>query len=157
MHWGEAVHQLDAKGRVFVPKRIQESLSCDADGTRAAYLSRGQDSCLNLFSESGFEQAVEELKSGLFSGEELRAAQRLFFANTVRVELDGSGRLLIPEKLRTRASIEKEVVFVGVGVKDRAEIWAREVWDRYESTHQEMLDRIDLILANRNPKPPVSG
>jgi MraZ protein len=151
VYFGETTHQLDAKGRVFVPKRFQEVLGGDAEGTRIAYLTRGQDSCLYLFSEAAFQAAQAELKTGVFTGQELRAVQRVFFANTVRIELDSSGRMLIPEKLRSKAGIDKEVVFVGV--HDRAEIWAKDAWERYESHHQDLLDRIDQVLANRDPKP----
>lgn len=151
MFFGETVHPLDAKGRVFVPKRFQDVLGRDSDGAKVAYLTRGQDSCLYLFSEAAFQATQAELATGVFTGEELRAVQRVFFANTVRIELDASGRMLVPEKLRAKAGIDREVVFVGV--RDRAEIWAKDAWDRYELQHQDALDKIDLVLANRDLKP----
>ncbi len=90
MFCGNSAHTLDEKGRVFVSKRFQEGLSRTDDGTLVAYLARGQDACLYLFSEAGFQRALAELNTSVFSGEDLRGVKRVFLANTVRVELSAS-------------------------------------------------------------------
>ena len=145
MFYGESAHSLDAKNRVFLPKRFQDELTRTHAGGLVAFLSRGQDACLYLFAEPGFQAALEELKTRVFTGQDLRAAQRVFFANSARVELDSSGRLLIPEKLRAGARLEKEIVMVGVG--DRAEIWSKPAWEAYEAAHLSKLDHIDRVIA----------
>lgn len=145
MFYGDSSHTVDDKGRVFVPKRFQDALPLTKDAARVAYLSRGQDACLYLFSESGFQRALAELDTRVFNGGDLRAAKRVFFANTIKIELDASGRILIPEKLRTAASLSREVMMVGVG--DRAEIWQREAWEEYEAKHLPKLDHIDRAIA----------
>jgi MraZ protein len=140
---------VDDKGRVFVPKRFQDALPLTKDAARVAYVTRGQDACLYLFSESGFQRALAELDTRVFNGGDLRAAKRLFFSNTVKLELDASGRILLPEKLRAAASITRDVVMVGVG--DRAEIWQREAWEAYEAAHRGKLDHIDRAIAGDGP------
>ena len=45
---------------------------------------------------------------------------RLFFANTARTELDASGRILLPDKLKRHAGIDKDVVIVGDTPEDVA-------------------------------------
>lgn len=146
MLYGEHLHSLDTKNRVVVPKKIQEQLSRDAAGTMVAYLAAGQDGCLYLFSEQGFECAQRELEGRVFAGKAQRAVLRLFFANTARVELDAAGRVLLPEKLKKHAGIDKDVVVVGV--KDRAEIWAKESWESYELRNQDLLQHIDEVLRD---------
>jgi len=148
--FGESSHSLDEKGRVFVPKRFLEELTRGADGSLVAYLTRGQDKCLYFFSESGFRRALDELNTRVFSGEDVRGVMRVFFANTTRVELDASGRVLIPEKLRAGAGLGKDVVIVGVG--DRAEIWPEKDWAPYEAANLKKLDHIDRVLAGQRPK-----
>jgi MraZ protein len=160
--YGESVHALDAKFRVFVPKRFQDELGRDAEGNRVCFLTRGQDRCLYLFAEEGFERALAGLDIAAFNGENQRAAQRLFFANTARLELDASGRVLIPEKLRAHIGIDKpaaelrggaqELVILGVG--DHVEIWAKEVWDGYQSHHEPILDKVDQVLGQRGRTTP---
>jgi MraZ protein len=47
----------------------------------------------------------------------------------VEVEIDGVGRMLLPEHLRERANLKSKVVFIGV--KDRAELWDETTWNSY--------------------------
>lgn len=147
MFYGESEHTLDAKSRVFVPKRFQDELGRTPEGALVCFLVRGQDRCLYLFSEDGFQRALAGLQIAAFAGENQRAAQRVFFSNTVRVELDSSGRVLVPEKLRVHAGIERELIIVGVN--DHAEIWAKAAWDSYHSAHEPILDRVDEVLGLR--------
>lgn len=153
MLYGEHLHSLDSKNRVVVPKRVQEQLARDEAGSLVAYLTAGQDGCLYLFSEQGFERAQRELETRVFAGQAQRAVLRLFFANTARTELDASGRILLPEKLKRHAGIDKDVVIVGV--KDRAEVWAKETWEAYETRNQDLLEHIDEVLRDgpSAPKP----
>lgn len=144
--YGEHLHSLDTKNRVVVPRKILEQLTRDEAGTMVAYLAAGQDGCLYLFSESGFERAQRELETRVFAGHAQRAVLRLFFANMARVEVDVAGRILLPEKLKRHAGIDKDVVVVGV--KDRAEIWAKETWESYELRNQDLLQHIDEVLRD---------
>ena len=57
----------------------------------------------------------------------------MIFGKAEEVDLDGQGRLLIPQRLRSEAGIDKEAVIVGV--LDRMEIWDRATYERYEQTH----------------------
>ena len=145
--YGDSFHSVDAKNRVHVPKRFQEALARDGEGSLACYLSLGVDGCLYLFSEEGFRQAMERLETQAITGPEQRRLQRLFFANTRRVQLDAAGRLLVPEKLRAAVGIEREVAMVGVA--HRAEIWPREAWESFESSNAEDgLDDLHTILCS---------
>jgi len=142
---GESNHTLDAKHRVFIPKRFQEDFGRDGQGHLSVIVTRGFERCLFLFSEAGFEEVRRRLKTQSFAGAELRKMQRLFFANTHQCQLDASGRLVLPEKLRTLAGIEREVVMVGVA--DRAEIWDRAEWQRFESENAGDFDDLDVVLV----------
>lgn len=147
MFIGESTHTVDAKHRVFVPKRFQEQLERDDDGNQVCVISRGQDGCLYLFSELGFERALLQLDTDAFTGEQQRKLQRLFFANTLKVHLDSSGRLLIPEKLRSILGGSREVTMVGC--LQRAEIWPKARWDAMEEESDEEFEALDRILRSR--------
>lgn len=150
--YGDSIHTLDAKSRVHVPKRFQEALGRDAEGNLACYISLGVDGCLYLFSEEGFRDAMERLETQAITGPEQRRLQRLFFANTRRVQLDAAGRLLVPEKLKAAVGMEREVAMVGVA--HRAEIWPRAAWEAFESSNAAAgLDELHTILCS----PPRSG
>ena len=153
MFSGDSTHNLDAKHRVFVPKRFQEVLDRDGNGQLSVVVTRGFEKCLFLFSASGFAEVLARLQTQPFGGSELRKMQRLFFSNTHKTQLDASGRLVLPPKLRKFAGITKEVVLVGVA--DRAEIWDREAWERFEEENEDSFDDLDVVLVGASPNPPV--
>lgn len=142
---GESLHGLDAKFRLVVPKRIQDQLGRDAEGRQTCFLTRGQDRCIYLFPSAAFLSAMSKMRLGAYSGEDQRAAQRVLLSSTFEVELDSSGRVLVPEKLRPQLGDERELVVLGND--DHAEIWGKQEWDRYQTRNEALLDRIDRILG----------
>jgi len=144
MFYDTSTHTIDAKNRVFVPRRFQRALGRDAEDNLIAFITLGFEGCIFLFSEAGFEKLRRRIDSSAFSGREKRDMQRLFFSKTQRVQLDASGRLLIPEKLRARVGIEKTVVMVGVC--ERAEIWAAQRWEEHGAEHDGDYDKLDRVL-----------
>ena len=60
----------------------------------------------------------------------LAKVMRPLFANAVKCELDSQGRIVIPQKLRRYAQLEKDAVILGVN--DRAEIWSADAWQAQE-------------------------
>ena len=87
--------------------RWKSALARDENGQLSVVVTRGFEGCLFLFSGPHFEVMQERLRTQPFGGPELRKMQRLFFPNAHRCTLDGSGRLVLPEKLRKLAGIEK--------------------------------------------------
>jgi MraZ protein len=144
MFFNSTPHAMDAKKRLFVPKRFQKGLTRDEDGTLYGILSRGQDGCLFLFSQPGFDRAIEKLDTEGFTSRAQRRAQRALFAHADQVTLDAAGRILIPESLRAFAGLEKEVVLAGAGA--RAEIWSKERWEAQLAEDDVDFDEIDQIL-----------
>ena len=145
MFLSKSAHTVDAKGRVFVPKRFQEVLDRGAEGSLRVILTKGFEGCLFLFAESGFRKAALRLHTQAFSGEKLRRIQRLFFANTHKVQLDSSGRLLIPEELRRFAGLQREVMMIGS--MERAEIWDKDAWTAFEEHSSAEFDELGSVLC----------
>jgi len=121
-------YQLDPKGRISLPKGFRGVFS---DG---AYLTLGHDGCVFAFPASEWERRAEEVRARPLSEPEARAYARMFFGSAEAVELDSQGRMLLPQRLRTRAGIKREAVVVGV--QDRMEIWDGGTWEHYESVHE---------------------
>lgn len=115
-------HTIDAKGRLFIPSRLREELG------ETFYVTVGLDSCLTIYSESSWAALTEKFESLPYS----RArAMRTFFANAAKCEPDAQGRILLPQKLRAYAGLEKDVVVAGIS--NRAEIWSAEKWAAIEN------------------------
>ncbi len=118
---GTYEHSIDSKGRLSIPAKLREELG------PVFYLAVGVDACLAIYPQSTWDRFTEKFASLPMSQS---AAMRPLFANAVRCELDSQGRIVIPQKLRRYASLEKDVVIIGVN--DRAEIWAADAWSAQE-------------------------
>jgi MraZ protein len=121
---GQHRYQLDAKGRIALPQRYRDEFAA------GVYLTLGQDGCLFAYPGEEWSRRSREVRSAPIGGKEGRNYARMFFGNAERADLDGQGRLVIPQSLRSRAGLAKEVVVLGVG--ERLEIWEAGVWDREE-------------------------
>ena len=121
---GQHRYQLDAKGRIALPQKYRDELAA------GVYLTLGQDGCLFAYPGEEWARRSAEVRSAPIGGKEGRNYARMFFGNAERADLDGQGRLVIPQNLRTRAGLSREVVVLGVG--ERLEIWEAGAWDREE-------------------------
>lgn len=111
--------KLDPKGRLVLPSKIKSAIP-EANGT-TLMLRMAEDKCLALYPMVEFKKLENQIKALSINNPEQRKLQRAFFITSVDVELDNSGRLLIPKLYQTYAGLEKEVIVVGMG--SRIEIW----------------------------------
>ena len=58
----------------------------------------------------------------------IKRFQRLVLGYASDLQLDGSGRILIPPALRDYAKLEKRAVLVGQG--NKLELWSEELWQQ---------------------------
>lgn len=118
---GTYEHSIDAKGRLFIPAKLREELGV------TFYMAMGVDECLAIYPQETWNRFTEKFASLPMSQS---AAMRPLFANASKCELDSQGRIVIPQKLRKYAGLEKDAVIIGVN--DRAEIWSAETWNARE-------------------------
>ena len=118
---GQYAHNIDAKGRLFIPAKLREELGS------TFHLAAGQDHGLSVFSDESWNAKLEQLKEMSYS--EIKKL-RTVFAYAADCEPDAQGRILIPAKLRQYAGLDKEVIINGSF--DRAEIWDAKRWARME-------------------------
>ncbi len=152
MFSAESNHNLDSKNRVFMPKRFQEQLNMNPAGHRSLILTCGFEKCLFIFREDEFDRVRARMAAKVASGVMPRKLQRMFFANTHSCQLDTSGRLVLPEKLRKHAGLTKEAVMVGVD--NRAEIWDKATWEEFESENVAAFAALGEIFDS--PQPPTA-
>ncbi|MGE4276064.1 MAG: division/cell wall cluster transcriptional repressor MraZ [Lawsonibacter sp.] len=118
---GTYEHSIDSKSRLFIPAKLRLELG------ETFYLAMGVDACLAIYPQSTWDRFTEKFASLPMSQSK---SMRLLFANAVKCELDSQGRIVIPQKLRKYACLDKDVVIIGVN--DRAEIWAANAWNTQE-------------------------
>lgn len=120
MFMGEYNHSIDTKGRIIVPSKFRETLGDEF------VVTQGLDGCLFVYPNEEWMNFVTQLKN-LPGSKEARQLQRYFMAGAAACEVDKQGRILIPNKLREQAGLEKDIVFVGV--LSKIEIWSKEKWE----------------------------
>ena len=87
----------------------------------------GASACLAIYPQSTWDKFTEKFASLPMTQSKV---MRPLFANAVKCELDSQGRIVIPQKLRRYAQLEKDAVILGVN--DRAEIWSADAWQAQE-------------------------
>ena len=150
---GEQSLALDDKNRLFLSRKVQAGLDRDSEGRMTAVLTRGFEDCLFVFSETGFSKLLSGMEIDARAGAQARKMQRLFFSSSHRTTLDSAGRLLLPEKLKDLAKIDRDVVVLGL--VDRIEIWSEAAWRRFEKDASGDFDQLDRVLCAQG-SPPVA-
>jgi MraZ protein len=110
-----------------IPTKYREKLKevCDGQMVVTRHLS---DQCLMLYPLPEWEIKEQALSKAPSLDPQTIQVQRIFIGNATDCEMDGQGRILIPEKLRSYANFEKNLALIGqVG---KFEIWDSEKWDR---------------------------
>ena len=134
MFIGEYEHNVDAKGRVIMPVKLREDIG------EKFIVTKGLDGCLFAYSLAEWTNFEEKLKTLPLTNKNARDFVRFFLSGAVECEIDKQGRFLIPGNLRTYATLEKEIIIIGVGT--RIEIWNREEWKKYSSDENISADEI---------------
>ena len=137
---GEYRHGLDEKRRVSLPARLRGSV-------KRFVLARGLEECLSLYTEDAWKKLLEKLQDLPVSNKtQARAFKRLLISGATSADVDGQGRLLVPESLGQYAGIEKEVMIIGM--ETHVEIWSLEKWNSYRRSAEKdaavIAEQIDL-------------
>ena len=98
MFRGANAISLDAKGRLAMPSRYRDELISRCAGQLIVTID-AVDSCLCVYPLPEWELIEAKLRELPSLREETRRLQRLLIGNAVDLELDGSGRFLVPPRL----------------------------------------------------------
>jgi MraZ protein len=107
-----------------MPAKFREKLAA------GAIITRGIDNCLFVFADAEWKELAKKLMALPLAQANARAFVRLMMAGATDVEIDGQGRILIPDYLRKYAGLKKEVVVAGL--YNRIEVWDHDAWQNYK-------------------------
>ena len=116
---------LDGKGRMTMPTRYRDALQVSDAGLLIATIDI-QSRCLLLYPAAVWLDIEQTLQGLPALNPTTRRIQRLMLGYASELELDGSGRLLLPASLREYAQLDKKIVLVGQGSK--FELWSEDLW-----------------------------
>jgi len=127
---------LDDKNRLALPKRVRDLLK----DLTTLFVTPGPDQSLWLYTEVELERLAGQLDQTPATDAEARVFRRLYFAQTEAVDLDKTGRMLIPERLAQFAGLQKEVTLIGV--RDHLELWDAAKWTSFVNEHSARFDTV---------------
>jgi MraZ protein len=133
---GTFLRTLDEKKRVAVPKRLRDDFG--QTDLNSLMIAPGTEKSLVLYSPQGFEAFAAKLAAGGSHQHYLR----LFYSSAERLDLDSQGRVRVPDRLADYAGLKREAYLLGV--QDHAELWDKEAWDSFVSTHTPAFDELAL-------------
>ena len=144
--FGGVTHlNLDAKGRFAVPARYREIFDTKYGNRLTITLESPQ--YLILYPEQNWLNVRDKIQDLPNASHPLvKSYQRLVLGYAETLELDKTGRVLLPSSLRGLVSLDKELVLVGLG--NRFELWDKSQWlGETEKALQASPDNLANLLA----------
>lgn len=115
---------LDAKGRMVMPTRYRDRLQESCGGKLVVTIDK---QCLLIYPVPRWEEIERQLMALPSLNPEARRLQRLMVGHATDLELDASGRLLLPPELREVAALTRDAMLIGQG--ERFELWDQARWN----------------------------
>lgn len=126
---GEHELTFDDKSRLMIPAPLRKRINPTVHGS-SFQLGIPREGTLSLYPVLYFQWLRQQRPIDGLADEDVRDYDRLAYgAGGGVVEMDTAGRVLIPEKTRSRVGLGREVTVVGV--RDHIEIWNRSDWEAY--------------------------
>ncbi len=125
MFYGQHYHNVDKKGRVFMPAKFRDELG---EEFMLCKSSNGKH-CICVYPMSEWDKLDERLTAlEDFDSEELA---RYIYAGAEKLSYDAQGRILIPQSLRLYAELDDEAAIIGMS--SRIEIWSAKAFKADEA------------------------
>ena len=124
-------NKLDKKGRVSVPASFRSYLSNLGYNGVICYPSFNNSSI-----EACSQDRIEKISSAIDSLNPFEEKRDYFatsiLSESVNLNFDTEGRVLIPNKLLSHARIRNNILFVGLG--ETFQIWDPKIFEKFKST-----------------------
>lgn len=134
MFSGTSQINLDDKGRLAIPVKYRGALADRCAGRLK--ITAHIDPCLLIYPFPDWEPLEKAFNDASKLDPRVRQWRRRLVGYADEVEMDTSGRVLIPPTLRDIAALGKTVVLVGIG--QAFELWSKEGWDKTQAEMPEL-------------------
>ena len=146
MFAGEYLCKLDEKGRFLLPSPLRERI--EAEGNAVVFL-KGAEQSIWVYSTSEWQKVLERTRAKL-DEDQSRLFMHFIVSEAGTSDLDKTGRILIPGRLRKLIPLDDDLEIVLVGMYNRMEVWNPGEWRRYlsrtEDKYEQNLGKILNLL-----------
>jgi MraZ protein len=140
MFIGEYRHTFDAKNRISLPAKFRKELGA------SVIVTRGLDHCLYIFPKASWKKEAARISVHSTGSAAGRGLARLMLAGASETDVDSTGRILIPDYLKSFAGLSVKSVIAGVS--DRVEVWDEKAWKTYTTSIERDADEFAEKLGN---------
>jgi MraZ protein len=95
---------------------------------------------------SAWKEIAGKLQKLPIGGADTRGMSRFLLSGAVESDVDGAGRILVPDFLKDFADLKSRVVLAGVS--DRVEIWNEKNWEEYKRRIEKGADQMAQTLGD---------
>jgi MraZ protein len=138
MFAGEYFCRLDEKGRFLLPQPIRDLIAGPASPAERSvvFLKVADPASLRVYPQPQWENVLQQTRAKL-DEEQSRLFMHFVVSETSTSEVDKTGRILIPGKLRKHITLDDDQEIVLVGMYEHLEVWNPSEWRRYLDRTQE--------------------
>ncbi len=137
----------DAKGRIMLPialRKQMESVIKEGFYVKKSYYKE----CLELYPAQEWIKINDELDQKSRYDEEVDDFIRMFTTGLRQVDLDNTGRLLIPKEVMAMANIKKEVKISPI--RKHLEIWDVDIYNKaIEATKERKKELANKVMLGK--------
>lgn len=120
---GTYTHDLDPKKRLTLPSKWRNDLG------KKVVVTNGLDNSLFIFSIKEWDRVAEKLSISGFGNKDTRDFNRFMLGNAFETDVDKSGRIVIPDSLKSFAKLSDKIVLAGMHA--RVEVWNEDAWKQF--------------------------
>jgi len=132
---GQFEQTLDDKGRLNIPRPMRAQLeSVKAD----TLIVTSTTQCLEIIPEKDWQVFLRKFERLPQMRQDVRQFRRFYIAPAQDVTMDKQGRILIPQTLRKRVGLDRDIVIAGNF--DKIEVYAADTWKKVEEEDRASFD-----------------
>ena len=137
MFSGTSNQTIDSKGRIILPAKFREELG------DTVYVTSGFENCVQILSVEQFDRLREQIRQ--LPADKALSLQYILISPATEATLSSQGRVMIAQKLREDAGLEKDIVVVGMDT--RIEVWDKDTFEAFiERQKQESVkEALELL------------
>ena len=139
---GQFQHNMDKKGRVFIPAKLREELGAKI----VLCKSLDMNNCLCIYTVAEYQRIMQKINDNKLV---VRNTLLRYLSSSAELEYDAQGRVNVPLALREFADLSDAEPVMIVGTSDKVEIWNKTLWDKETSDDlvedlRSLIDEVDL-------------
>lgn len=137
MFSGTTNQTIDSKGRVILPSKFREQLS------DTVYVTSGFNDCVQILSEQQFDRLLNQIRE--LPADKALSLQYILISPATQATINSQGRVMIAQRLREDAHLEKDIVVVGMDT--RIEIWDKSTFEKFidRQKRESVSDALELL------------